>query len=89
MYSVVVIGLALGMVGLGVIAMLGAGVRSVAKGKQDIKKIVSFLVPFAVFGIAFGISGDGADAGIATMLFMMAVMVVLMVLTGFRSTFNL
>lgn len=88
MYSVIGIGLALGMIGLGVLGMLGSGIQSVLKGKQDLKKIISFIVPFAVFGIALGISGDAADAGIATMMFMMAAMMLFIVLTGLRSTFN-
>jgi len=89
MSSVIGIGLAVGLIAIGVIGMAVAGIKSVKNGKQDLKKIVTFLVPFIVFGAAFGITGDGTDAGIATMLFMMGVMVLLIVLTGFRSTFNL
>ncbi len=89
MASVIGIGIALGLVGIGVIAMLVAGAKSLATGKQNLKKIFTFLVPVAVFGIAFGMTGDAADAGIATMLFLIAAMALLIVLTGFRSTFNL
>lgn len=89
MASVIGIGIAMGLIAIGIIAMLVAGVKSVKNGNQDLKKIVTFLVPFAVFGAAYGISGDVSDAGIATMMFLIAAMALLIVLTGFRSTFNL
>ncbi len=89
MYSVIGIGIAAGLVIIGVIAIGVSGVRSLKNGKQDLKKVVTFVIPFAVFGIAYAISGSANDAGIATMLFMMAAMALLIVLTGFRSTFNL
>lgn len=89
MYSVIGIGIAAGLVVIGVIAIAVSGVRSLKNGKQDLKKVVTFVIPFVVFGIAYAISGSPNDAGIATMLFMMAAMALLIVLTGFRSTFNL
>lgn len=83
------IGLGLGLIGLGVIGMLISGVQSMLKGKQDFKKMASMLVPFIVFGIAYAIAGTVTEAGIATMLFMMAAMVLLILLTGMRGTLNL
>jgi hypothetical protein len=89
MYSVVGLGIALALTGIVVLAILVAGVKSLKNGKQDLKKIATFLVPFAVFGIAYGVTGSINDAGIAAMLFMIAAMVLLIVFTGFRSTFNI
>lgn len=89
MYSVVGIGIGIGLIALGILATLIAGVRSVMNGKQDFKKIFTFLVPFAVFGIAYGITSDFGDAGIATMIFMMGAMALTIALSGLRSTFNL
>lgn len=89
MYSVIGLGIAAGLIGLGIIAIIVAGARSIKNGKQDFKKIITFLVPFAVYGVAFGITGSFNEAGIATMLFMMAAMLLFIVLSGFRSTFNL
>lgn len=82
------IGLGLGLIGLGILGMLISGIQSLIKGKQDFKKIGTMLVPFAVFGVAIGIFGDISQAGIATMLFMLAAMVLLIFLTGLRGTFN-
>lgn len=89
MYSVIGIGIGLGLIVLGIIASLVAGVRSVKNGKQDFKKIITFFVPFAVFGIAYAITSEFNDAGIATMLFMMAAMILTIAMSGLRSTFNL
>lgn len=89
MYSIIGLGIAAGLIGLGVLAILVAGVRSLKNGKQDYKKIITFVVPFAVYGVAFGITGSFNEAGIATMIFMIGAMMLFIVLTGFRSTFNL
>lgn len=89
MSSVIGIGIAGGLIVLGVLAILVAGGKSLMSGKQDLKKIIMMAVPFVVFGVSYGITTDAGDAGIATMLFMMAVMVLTIVLSGFRSTFNL
>ena len=85
----IALGLGLGLVGLGVLGMIVSGIRSVMKGKQDVKKIVTMIVPFIVFGIAYGITGTVTEAAIGTMVFMIAAMVLLIFLTGMRTTFNL
>lgn len=85
----IAIGLGLGLIGLGIIGMLISGIQSMMKGKQDIKKIVTMVVPFVVFGIAFAIAGTVTEAAIGTMLFMMAAMVLLILATGLRGTFNI
>lgn len=85
----IAIGLGLGLIGLGILGMLISGIQSVMKGKQDIKKIVTMIVPFVVFGIALAIAGSVTEAAIGTMLFMMAAMILLIFATGLRGTFNL
>lgn len=89
MYSVIGLGIAAGLIGLGLVASVVAGVKSLKNGKQDVKKIVTFMVPFAVYGVAWGITGSANEAGIATMIFMMGAMILFILLSGFRSTFNL
>ncbi len=85
----IAIGLGLGLIGLGILGMLISGIQSMMKGKQDIKKIVTMIVPFLVFGVAFAIAGTITAAAIGTMLFMMAAMVLLILATGLRGTFNI
>jgi len=85
----IAIGLGLGLIALGVIGMVYSGIQSMIKGKQDFKKIVTMIVPFAVFGVAYGIAGTLTEAAMGTMLFMIAAMLLFMLLTGLRGTFNI
>lgn len=85
----IALGLGLGLIGLGILGMLISGIQSMIKGKQDIKKIITMIVPFVVFGVAYGIAGTITEAAMGTMLFMMAAMLLLIFLTGLRGTFNI
>lgn len=89
MYTVIGIGLAIGLIGIGLVAITISGIRSITYGKQDFKKIGSFLVPFIVFGVAYAVTNSAAEAGVATMLFLMALMGLLVFVTGIRSSFNI
>ena len=89
MVANILLGLVLGLIGLGILGILISGLLSVIKGKQDLKKIITMVVPFIVFGIAYAIAGDVPIAGISTMLFMLAAMALMMLISGTRSTFNL
>lgn len=85
---VISVGLAVGLIVLGVLGMLGAGVNSVIQGKQDYKRIAMMAVPFVVFGISQAIFGDIPKAGVFTAIFMLATMVLTIVFTGMRGTFK-
>ncbi len=89
MAQTIAIGLALGLILIGVIGMIFGGVRGVAMGKSEFKKVGMMAVPFVVFGIAYGITGGMERAGIATMIVMIAIMVVSIFLTGMRGTFKI
>ncbi len=89
MTTVISIGIAFALLGIVVLAMLIAGIKSLKNGKQDVKKIVTFLIPFVVFGVAYAITGGWTDAAIVSMLFMLAAVVLLIAFTGLRSTFNI
>lgn len=85
----IALGVGLGLIGLGVLGMLVSGIQSIMKGKQDVKKIITMIVPFIVFGVAYAIAGTVTEAAIGTMLFMMAAMLLLIFATGLRGTFNI
>lgn len=89
MIVTIALGLGLGLIGLGVLGMLVSGIQSIMKGKQDVKKIVTMIVPFIVFGVAYLIAGTVTKAAIGTMLFMMAAMILLILATGLRGTLNI
>ncbi len=84
MVSAIAVGFALFMVGIGILGMLVAGIKALSQGKQDLKKIVMMAVPFVVFGISFTVIGQPVEAGVITMLFLMAAMLVLIAFTGLR-----
>jgi hypothetical protein len=85
----IALGFGILLVVLGIIGMLVNGIKSVYQGKQDWKKITSVVIPFIVYGVAYATTQEFTEAGIATMIFMIAVMLLLMVLTGLRTTLNL
>lgn len=82
------VGLAMGLIVLGVLTMIGAGIRSLSLGKQDYKKIGMMAIPFVVFGIAFAVTSEAAKAGVLTATLMMAAMILAIAYTGLRGTFK-
>lgn len=89
MYSIIGLCIAGGLLVIGILAIVVSGIRGMINGKQDFKKIGMFLLPFIVYAIAYVLTQDYAEAGVATMLFMMATMALGILLTGARTTFNL
>jgi hypothetical protein len=79
---------AFGLIALGILAMLFAGFKSMAQGKQDYKRIGLMAVPFVVFGVSYGVLSDVTKAGVMTTLVMMGIMVGSIVITGLRGTFK-
>lgn len=82
------IGLAMGLIAIGIIGIMISGVRNVINGNSDFKKIVIMIVPVIVFAITYTMFGTAAQAVIATMLFMVALMLLSILVTGTRGTFN-
>lgn len=89
MITPIALGFSLAMIGVGVLAIIFSGIKNIINGKVDLKKIITVAIPFVVFGIAYGVMGTLTQAGIATMLFMIAVMALLIAVSGLRSTFNI
>lgn len=85
--QIAVIG-AMALIGLGVLSMIISGIKSLMQGKQDVKRILIMAVPFVVFGVSYAVLGDIPKAGVLTTMTMMGIMVVSVVVTGFRGTFK-
>jgi len=83
------IGLTLALIGIGVVGILFSGVRNVMNGNSELKKVSIMLIPVAIFGISYVILGSIAQAGVATMVFMIGVMILGILVTGTRGTFKL
>jgi len=82
------IGLVLGLIGIGVIGILASGIKNVISGKSDLKRVAIMGVPVAIFAISYAMLGTADQAGVATMLFMVGVMLVGIAITGTRGTFK-
>ena len=79
------IGLALGLIAIGVIGILISGVRNVINGKSEFKRVAVMGVPVVIFAASFALLGTFVQAGVATMI---ALMLLSILVTGTRGTFN-
>lgn len=89
--NIAVIG-AFGLIGLGILATIVSGIKSMSQGKQDIKRIAIMAVPVVIFVISYFVFAGSeipyAKAGVMTTAIMMGIMVVSVVFTGLRGTFK-
>lgn len=81
--------LVLGLIGVGVIGILFSGIKNVINGKSDLKRVAIMGVPVVIFGISYAVLGTANQAGVATMLFLLGLMIIGIVLTGTRGTFKI
>lgn len=84
----ITIGFTIGLFVLSIIMMLVASVKSVAQGKQDLRKVAIMAIPFIIFGVTYAVFSDVTKAGVFTMAFMMGAMILTIAYTGLRGTFK-
>ncbi len=89
MVDVIFLGLGMGLLIIGVIAIVVSGIRNLTLGKASVKKVVVMFVPFVIFGIAFAATGSIDQGGIATMMVLIGAMVIAIAFTGLKGTFKL
>ncbi len=83
------LGVAVTIVAIGILGMVGFGIKNLVTGKHDLSKVLAYVVPALIFVIAYFSSGNFTDAGLWTMVISMGILAVLIVLSGIKSTFNL
>lgn len=88
-----IVSISVGLAGLmiiaGVIAIIVSGIKGLAQGKQDFKRIGMMLIPVVVFAITyFALGQDFVKAGVMTAGVMMAGMIATIFFTGIRGTFK-
>lgn len=88
MINSLAIGLALGLIVIGVLGIVFSGIRNVANGKSEIKKVGVMLIPVIVFGVSYATMGTLNEAGVFTMILMVIAMVLGIIVTGTRGTFK-
>ncbi|REL33574.1 hypothetical protein DYD21_09180 [Rhodohalobacter sp. SW132] len=89
MVETIAIGLGLGLIAIGAILALAAGIRNVAQGRASLKKVSVMIVPLAIFGICYAILNSVDRAAMLTLVIMMSLMALAIVISSTRRTFNL
>ncbi len=89
MVETIAIGLGLGLIVIGVLLALAAGIRNVAQGRANIKKVSVMIVPLAIFGIGYAVMDTFDRAAMLTLVIMMSLMVLAIVISSTKRTFNL
>lgn len=82
------LGIFLALTTLGILVVLGFGLKNLFSGRHDWQKMLTVAFPFILFGGLFAVFGDFTQAGIGTLIGMILVMVVVILLSGLRSTFK-
>ncbi len=82
------VGLALALMGIGVIGMAISGVRAIIDGRAQFKKVAIMALPVVVFVGAYFAMGTFDQAGMATLVLMVILMAVSILFTGTRGTFK-
>lgn len=84
----IAIWIALGLTGLGILAILVFGAIAVANGKVRLSALIAAVVPLVVFGIAYAISSGSptplVSAAVLTSLILLVVGMAGILLTGVR-----
>ncbi|MCG2588291.1 MAG: hypothetical protein GVY07_14490 [Bacteroidetes bacterium] len=88
MINNIAIGLAMGLIVIGVIAIFISGIKNIINGNSDFKRIAVMVVPVIIFAASFAIMGTFVQAGVATMIFMISLMLLSILVTGTRGTLN-
>lgn len=89
MVETIAIGLGLGLIVIGVLLALAAGVRNVSQGRASLKKVSVMIVPLIIFGVSYAIMGGFDTAAMLTLVIMMSLMVLAIVISSTKRTFNL
>lgn len=89
MIESIAIGLGMGIIVIAAILALIFGIRNITYGKSDLKRVLAMGVPFVIFGIAYAITGAIDQSGMITLLTLMGLMVLGIVISSARRTFNI
>ncbi len=86
--STIAVAVSLGLVAFAILGMALFGVKNLVTGKHEWSKIAILVVPFIVFGVAYGVTGSADEAAMLTTLIMLGFMGVLIALSAVKSVFN-
>ncbi|NBC27061.1 MAG: hypothetical protein GVY08_09385 [Bacteroidetes bacterium] len=89
MVDTIAIGLGLGLIVIGALTAIGYGLRNVSQGRASLKKVSVMLVPFIIFGVSYAVMGGFDTAAMLTLVIMMSLMILSIVISSTKRTFNL
>ena len=88
MVDTLAVGLAMALIAIGVVGIVVSGIRNIINGKSEFKRIAVMVVPVIIFAATYALSGSFDQAGVATMVVMIGLMIVSIFVTGTRGTFK-
>lgn len=80
------LGLFLALTALGILVVLGFGLKNLYAGRHEWSKIAVVLTPFLIFGGSYGYFQDFTMAGVGTFIAMILAMVVFIFGSGLRNS---
>lgn len=84
----IALGIFLALAALGILVVLGFGLKNLFGGRHEWPKIATIMLPFVIFGGLYATLGEFTQAGVGTLIAMIVVMALLIVLSGLRTTFK-
>jgi hypothetical protein len=92
MENIDVVSLALGLFlllsAIGILVVLGFGLKNLIGGRHEWSKIAVVMLPFVIFGGIYAVLKDFTQAGVGTLIAMIGVMVLFIFLSGLRGSFK-
>ena len=74
----------LGLIALGLLVIVVAGVLSLVRGKVKVSTLAALAVPVVVFAIAWAVSGTPVEAVITTVLVLLGIGILAVLLSGLK-----
>jgi hypothetical protein len=92
MENIDVVSLALGLFlllsAIGILVVLGFGLKNLIGGRHEWSKIAVIMLPFVIFGGIYSVLKDFTQTGVGTLIAMIGVMVLFIFLSGLRGSFK-
>jgi len=64
------------------------GIKNIVSGKHELSKIGVVVLPFVIFGITFGVTGQLTESALLTLIALIGMMLLLILFGGIRSSFK-
>jgi hypothetical protein len=76
------------LLGLALVLIIIFGFKNIITGKHELTKIIVVLIPFVIFGVTYGVTGQATESALTTFLILVGSMLLMILLGGIRSSFK-